>query len=252
MNGLAVVIITKDESGNIGRCLDSVAWADECHVVDTGSVDDTVALAEERGCTVHRIEWRGFGPSKAYGFTRAASPWILSLDADEVVTGALAAEIRQALEHDEGVSGYYLPRLTNFMGRWIYHSAWYPDFVLRLFRREEGRIVPALVHEEITVAGATRRLREPLRHYSYPDAATYFKKLDRYTTLAAREMMKKKRRYSSPSVALKAAASFYRHYISGAGFLDGLDGFVIAALSSLGTVMKYRKLHRLERDGDRA
>jgi glycosyltransferase involved in cell wall biosynthesis len=247
MNSLSVVIITKDEEENIRRCLDSVRWADEIIVVDTGSTDSTKEIAEESGASVYKTQWQGFGQAKAFAVEKTSGDWVLSVDADEEITVQLAKEIREAIETEDGTAGFIIPRKTNFLGRWINHSRWSPDYVLRLFRRRKGRFSSSLVHEEILVEGRTARLRNHILHRSYPNAGTYFDKLERYSTLGAEEMYKKGKKSSALDKLLKPAAAFYRHYIFGAGFLDGLEGFLIAILSAYGVITKYRKLALLKK-----
>src|SRR5690554_5647688 len=146
---LSVIIITKNEAHNIGDCLDSVAFADECIVVDSGSTDDTCAIARAKGARVVQTDdWPGFGPQKNRALDLATKTWVLSLDADERVTPELAREIQTSI-HDSALDGYRIARLSNFCGRWIRHSGWWPDYVLRLIRRGKGRFTDSLVHESI-------------------------------------------------------------------------------------------------------
>src|SRR5690625_4755128 len=146
---LSVIIITKNEADNIADCLDSVAFADEWIVVDSGSTDDTCRIAREKGAdVVSTSDWPGFGPQKNRALERASGQWVLSIDADERVTPELAAEIQAVLQQPRA-DGYYIARLSNFCGRWIRHSGWWPDYVLRLFRRESARFTDSLVHESV-------------------------------------------------------------------------------------------------------
>jgi glycosyltransferase involved in cell wall biosynthesis len=244
---LSAVIITKNEKKNIKRCLESIRWVDEILVVDTGSTDNTIDIARELGARVYRIEWQGFGHAKGYGVDKAGGEWVLSVDADEEITTRLAAEIKNIIGSGDGLAGYFIPRKTNFLGRWIKHSRWHPDYVLRLFRRNKGRFSTSLVHEKVLIDGATGRLQNSIRHFSYPDTKTYFEKLERYTTLGAQELRKKGKRFSVFALLSKPIASFCSHYIFGVGFLDGLEGFLIAVLSAYGVFVKYVKLYSLER-----
>ena len=253
MSAISVVIIARDEEKNIARCLKSVRWADELIVVDTGSSDETPKIAESLGARLYRIEWTGFGDAKRFGVEKASEGWVLSLDADEEITDVLASEITEAVKGDH-FAGYYIPRRTSFMGRWIRHSRWYPDYVLRLFRKEAGSFTSSLVHEKAQIEGNVGRMKSPILHYSYPDVETYMRKLETYTSLAARELHKKGRSFSVTSLVLKPLAAFSRHYITGAGFLDGVEGFMIASLSAFGVMTKYIKLRSLERaeSGDKS
>jgi len=248
MSTVSAVIITRNEEANIRRCLDSVAWADEIIVVDSDSTDNTRQIAAEAGAIVFEVEWRGFGQAKGYGVDRAACDWILSIDADEVVGERLADEIKAAVASGSGVAGYEIPRRTNFLGRWIKFSRWYPDYVLRLFRRDSGNFDSSLVHEKVILRGETAKLKNPLLHYSYPDIDTYFKKLEKYSSLAAQKMYDSGRRFTFTALIFKPIAAFLRHYVTGLGFLDGLEGFLIAMLSAFGVFTRYVKLRSLEKD----
>jgi glycosyltransferase involved in cell wall biosynthesis len=246
MNTISVVVISKDEEKSIARCLGSVRWADEVIVVDTGSADRTPEMAEGLGAKLYRTEWKGFGRAKQLGVEKATGEWVLSVDADEEITDVLASEIREAVTVDS-FAGYFIPRRTNFLGRWIRHSRWYPDYVLRLFRRQAGAFTSSLVHERVNIDGEVGKLTSPILHYSYPDVDTYLRKLETYTSLAAKELHRKGRKFSLSSLILKPLAAFSRHYITGAGFLDGVEGFMIASLSAFGVMTKYIKLRSLER-----
>jgi len=247
LNKLSAVVIVKNEERNLTRCLESLQFADEIIVVDTGSTDKTPIIARELGAKVYHIEWNGFGPAKKNAVDNATGEWILSIDADEEITPVLASEITKAIGSNQDFTGYYIPRKTNFLGRWINHSRWYPDYVLRLFRKDKGQFTDSLVHEKVILHGETGKFRNYIKHYSYPDTKTFFDKLDRYSTLSAQELLKKGRKFSVFALICKTVASFCRHYITGAGFLDGLEGFIIAVLSAYGVFIRYVKLYYLEK-----
>lgn len=239
---LSIIIIAKNEEKNLVRSLTAVQGMGEIILVDSGSTDNTRAVAERFGAQVFDMGWNGFGPAKKFAQEKANGSWILSIDADEVVTAPLREEILTVVGSDNAKAGYEITRLTNFMGKWIYHSGWYPDYVLRLFRREAGFFSDSLVHESVTVSGPVGRLNNTLLHYSYPDISVYLRKLDRYTSLGAEELRRQGREFHIHNLLLKPPASFFRHYLTGAGFLDGLEGFLIAGLSAYGTFIKYAKL----------
>ena len=169
MPQLSAIVITKNEAANIGECLDSLAFCDERIVVDCGSTDATVEIAREKGARVEFHEWRGFGPQKNYALSLATGTWVLSIDADERVTAELAAAIKAAIA-EGGADAWEFPRLSNFCGRLIRHSGWYPDYVLRLFRRGKARFDDVIVHERVICAGVVKRLRPPLIHYRHAQA----------------------------------------------------------------------------------
>jgi len=251
MSSISAVIITKNEESNLRRCLDSIAWVDEIIVVDSNSTDNTRPIAVEAGAHVHDIEWQGFGHAKRFGLDQANSEWVLSIDADEEVGIELAAEIRELISSGNAADGYEIPRRTNFLGRWIKFSRWYPDYVLRLFRRGSGEITESLVHEKVIVNGRIEKLKNPLLHYSYPDMDTYFKKFEKYTSLAAQELYRNGKRFKLSALIFKPMAAFSRHYITGLGFLDGLEGFLIALFSAFGVITRYVKLRSLEKAAER-
>jgi len=245
MTKLSVVLITKNEESNIRRCLDSVQFADEIIVVDSGSTDKTVAIAESYRAKIFGHEWRGFGPAKQAGVEKASGDWILSIDADEEVTPELASEIKSKIENDNGTCGYYFKRKTKFLGRWILHCGWYPDYVLRLFQKEKGRFDNAIVHEKVVTDGPVNYLNSELLHYSYPDLEHYLIKFNRYTTMGAEEEFRKGRKTKLSDIAIKPAAAFVKHYLIKQGFRDGTEGFVLSFLSSMSVMVKYAKLRLL-------
>jgi glycosyltransferase involved in cell wall biosynthesis len=247
MTTLSVVIITKNEEKNLPRCLKSVHFADEIIVIDSGSTDRTIEIAQEAGAKVYRPEWRGFGPAKQEGVDRASSEWILSLDADEELTPELAAEIQRVMCDGHDYAGFRMPRRTRFLGRWIYHCGWYPDYLLRLFRKAKGGFDGAIIHEQVRVDGTCGRLKGEILHYSYPSLENYLEKFNFYTTIGAEQAFEQGKTAGVSAIALKPIASFIRHYIIKRGFLDGVEGLTISVLSSISVLVKYAKLRELRR-----
>ncbi len=247
MKRLSVVVITRNEEANLERCLSSVAFADELIVVDSHSTDGTERIARAYRATFETIDWTGFGPAKQAGVDLAHGEWVLSLDADEALSDSLQSEIKQVIAASNSPDGFYIPRRTSFLGRWIYHCGWYPDYVLRLFRRGKGRFDGAAVHEKVLVDGTVERLQGELLHYSYPDLDNYFVKFNRYTTMGALEAYRAGKRAGWYHVVVKPIASFFAHYVVRQGFRDGLEGFLISVLSSGAVLVKYAKLRDLRR-----
>ena len=243
---LSAILITKDEEANLERCLQSISWVDELIVVDSGSTDNTLEIARKFKAKVFNPEWKGFGPAKQYALDQATGDWVLSIDADEEVSFTLKNEIRQLLENDPPHDGYEIPRKTQFLGQWILHSGWYPDYVLRLFRKQAGRFTPVLVHEEIVVDGSRSRLSNPLMHYSYPTLENYVRKLDQYSSLAAEEMFKRGRKFRYWQLILKPALLFIKKLLFQKGWRDGWEGYMIARLSATSIFLRYAKLRSLE------
>jgi glycosyltransferase involved in cell wall biosynthesis len=244
---LSVVIIAKDEAERIGDCLESVAWADEIVVVDSGSTDATREIARRHTDKVHTIPWRGFGAQKQAAVDLAAHDWVLSVDCDERVTPALAAEVRGLLAQAAPLPAYSIPRRT-FLGRKeIRHCGWYPDRTVRLFDRRQARFSDSLVHEQVVAGGAVGKCREHMLHYSFTGLEQLLDKLNHYSDLSARQMFESGRRFSAFDLALRPAFAFLRTYVLRAGVLDGVEGLTIAATTALSTYAKYAKLQELER-----
>lgn len=257
MTLLSVTLITHNEAGNIADCLDSVRFADQCVVVDSGSTDDTVALARQRGAEVAiHGDWPGFGPQKNRALDLARGQWVLSLDADERVSPALRQEIEAQLARvgpEESVA-FEIPRLTQFCGVWIRHCGWTPDYVLRLFRRGQARFSDDLVHESLRVTHpATRivRLKQPLLHYSYPTPEHYWRKLERYSRDWARQRHAQGRRTTMSRAALSGLVAFVRSYVFRLGFLDGAMGLAVCTMQAQSAFGKYFELYCLSQSRER-
>ncbi len=246
---LSIVIITRNEEENIGRCLKSVSWADEVILVDSQSTDRTREIAGQLGAIIFSPPWRGFGHAKREAVKQARGKWILSIDADEVVSSELAREIKDVMRDASGLAGFYIPRRTNFLGRWIRHSGWYPDRVLRLFLKSQGDFDEATVHEKVILDGPVGNLTGELLHYSYPSLEHYFIKFNHYTTLGAEEAYRRGHLAGWPDIVLRPPVAFVKHYISRQGFRDGLEGFIISVMSSIAVLVKYAKLRHLGKKG---
>ncbi|HEY9281413.1 MAG TPA: glycosyltransferase family 2 protein [Eoetvoesiella sp.] len=239
---LSVIIITKNESRHIAQCIDSVAFADEIIVVDSGSTDNTCEIAAAKGAKVTiTSDWPGFGPQKNRALDLATQEWVLSIDADERVTPELAIAIQQVLKQP-AADGYKIARLSNFCGRWIRHSGWWPDHVLRLFKRGTARFTDAVVHESVRPAGAVAVLNEHFLHYPYADMEALLGKVNRYSSDAAKSMHDKGKKTSVFGVIGHSVWTFIRIYFIRRGFLDGKEGFILAATGAAGSFFRYSKL----------
>ncbi len=245
---ISVVVVARDEQENIGACVASAAWAHEVLVVDTGSRDATAEVARAQGARVMEHEWLGYGPTKNWAFGQARGDWVLSLDADERVSEALAREIPEVVSSPR-CAGYEMPRRFHLRGRWLRHGGCYPDYQLRLFRRGRAHYDErSLVHERLLVQGPVGRLRGHLDHFSYPTFSDYLRKLDEYSTLWAREAFARGRR-ARWHHSFSFATAFLRRYLLKAGFLDGAPGATWALFAGLHSYAKYVKLAELERAG---
>jgi glycosyltransferase involved in cell wall biosynthesis len=244
---LSVTIITKNEAAHIGAALESVGWADERLVVDSGSTDDTVAIARRHADLVVVRDWPGYSEQKNHAASLARHDWILSLDADERVTPELAAEIQTLLAAEPPARGYRIPRVTWYLGRWIRSTDWFPDHQLRLYDRRRGRWPARRVHESVQLDGPPGALRHELQHYAYRDLSHHLATMDRYTTLAAEQMREEGRQAHALAIALHPPAAFLRNYILRLGFRDGAAGLIVSVLNSYYVFLKLTKLWALQR-----
>ena len=246
MTKLSVTVITYNEGPHIAAALESVAWADEIIVVDSGSADDTVATAQKYATRVVQHQWTGYGTQKNYAAGLASHDWILSIDADERVAPALADEIRRLLQSGPAAAGYEISRVSYYLGRWIRSTDWYPDFHVRLYDRRLARWSEDSVHESIQCPGRTERLRGELMHYPYRDVSEHLAKIDRYTTLVARQWAAAGRRTSAWEAVVYPRLAFLRNFILRRGFLDGHTGLVVSLLNSYYVFLKYVKLFEMQ------
>ena len=244
---VSVVIVTKDEERNIRDALESVRDFEDIVVLDAFSTDGTPAICREYTSRVYQQEWRGYARQKQAAVDRAEKQWVLILDADERVTPELKKEISERIQ-EAAFSGYYLPRKSFFLGRWMRHSGWWPDYILRLFRKETAYIEPREVHEKVVVNGAVGYLKEPLEHYTYRTISDYIRKMENYSTLSAQEQGDKK---DAPliSMALNPFAVFIKMFFLRQGFRDGMHGFILAGLYSFYTFLKYAKIWEKRKKG---
>jgi glycosyltransferase involved in cell wall biosynthesis len=239
---LSVIIITQNESARILECLDSVAFADEIIVLDSGSIDNTVELARGRGARVESTsDWPGFGPQKNRALDLATCEWVLSIDADERVTPELAASIQSAMRQTR-ILVFQAARLSDFCGRFMRHSGWWPDHVVRLFKRGSARFSDSAVHERVVAEGAVGTLDGHFTHFPYDDLDSVIAKLNRYSSDAAAMMFANGKRASLMSAIGHSLWTFIRIYLLKRGFLDGRNGFVLAVAAGAGSFFRYAKL----------
>ena len=240
MAGLSVIIITKNEALNIRECLESVKWADEIIVVDSGSTDATVAICRAFTPHVYTHDWPGFGVQKNRALNYATQDWVLSMDADERVTPDLRVEIEGAIR-DGNVQGYEIPRLSSFCGRYMRHSGWYPDYVTRLFLLKSASFTNDLVHERVIVNGVVGRLKHNLLHESFRDLEQLLAKMNHYSSAGAEMLGEKGRDATLLQAIFHGLWAFIRSYVIRTGFLDGAEGFMLAVSTAEGTYYRYAK-----------
>jgi glycosyltransferase involved in cell wall biosynthesis len=243
---VTVTVITRDEAGNIAAALQSVSWADEIVVVDSGSTDDTVAIARKLATRVEVRDWPGYGAQKNYAAGIASNDWILSLDADERVSPELAREIRELLAGVPAARGYRIPRVAWYLGRWIRSTDWYPDYQLRLYDRRAGKWNSRRVHESVALEGVPGQLRHELHHYAYRDLSHHLATIDRYTTLAAEQWLAEGRTTNSFELFFHPRFAFIRNYLLRGGIKDGAPGLLVSKLNSYYVFLKLAKLWELQ------
>jgi glycosyltransferase involved in cell wall biosynthesis len=241
---LSVAIITYNEETNIRRTLESVKWAGEIVVVDSGSTDKTVAICREYTDKVIHQDWLGYARQKNLAIDQTSGDWILSLDADEPIEPALADEIRDIVLRPASFDGYRIPRKTFFLGKLVRYGGWYPDYNLRLFRKGKGRFEERLVHEALKVQGTVGSTRNSLLHYAYSDLASYMSSINKYSTLAVTMMAENgidDFKAGWINILFRPTLTFVLKYFFRLGFLDGKHGLVLNLFHSYYVFAKYAK-----------
>lgn len=248
MKAISAVLITQDEEAKIGRALRSLEKiADEIVVVDSGSTDRTVEICRQAGARVTYHPWQGYRQQSQYATDLAQNDWVLSLDADECVSTSLRRELQAWKKAPETPhNGFFVARKTFFLGRWIDHTTWFPDWQLRLFRKSCGSWQGGRVHEAFKVEGETGRLANVLEHYTYSDISEYLSQLERFSSLAAADYYDNGRRSNWTHLTLYPALAFVNNLVIRRGFLDGIPGLAVSTLSAVSVFFKYLKLWELE------
>lgn len=245
---ISVILITFNEADRLERTLASVRWADEIVVLDCGSTDGTPDVARRYTDRVVVGDWHGFGPQKQRALELATGEWVLSLDADEEVEPALARSIEATLNGAGDSVGFELEFRTYYLGRPIGARAWRRERHLRLFRRDRARFGPSTVHERVAVAGPVGRIQGGvIRHYTYRDLSHQLEKMNRYSTLAARQLAEEGRRSGPFKPFFLAGARFLHHYLLRGGVLDGRVGLIRSAFGAMDAFLKYAKLWEMTR-----
>lgn len=241
---LSVIVITKNEALHIARCLNSVAWANEIIVLDSGSSDNTVEICKQFTQQVFCTDWPGFGPQKQRALDKARYDWVLSIDADEAISPALKAEILQAMQNKQA-EAFEIPRLSSYCGKQMKHSGWWPDYVLRLFKRESANFSADVVHERVLVQGSIARLKNPILHEAFVNPSEVLDKINSYSSLGAEKLLQQGKSTTLGQALLKAIWTFLRSYFLKAGMLDGAEGLMLAISNAEGCYYKYLKLRDL-------
>ena len=250
---LSIAIITYNEERNLARCLQSIAdLAHEIIVVDSGSTDGTMAIAKNFGAIIQEQSWLGYRDQKNVALDLCSQPWVLALDADEEVSPALKKEIIAFFEQgkDQYLNGACFPRKTWFLGRWIRHGDWYPDFQLRLFRRDRGRWKEP-IHEFVEVSGKVTTLSGELLHYSFPSMNRYIDKINPFSDEFLKKQLDQKKPWSLTKTISRPLWRFFRGYFLRCGFLDGFPGLWIAVATGFSTFVRYSRGYELQVTGYR-
>jgi glycosyltransferase involved in cell wall biosynthesis len=242
---ISAAIITFNEERNIARVIESLRCCDEILVLDSGSNDRTVEIATKLGARVVEASWHGYAAQKNIAAELASHDWILSLDADESVSEALEAEIWQIKKAGPRFQAYTMPRLAQYLGRWILHSGWYPDRKVRLFNRKSAKWTGTFVHESVTVEGAVGHLRSNLLHFTCNSLSEHLRSMDTYTTLAAQEIVSLGKPVPFFTLLLDPGWTFFRTYVLRLGFLDGFEGLIIAYMAAFYNFVKYSKARHM-------
>lgn len=249
MPPVTVTVITKNEAEALADALRSVSWADELIVIDAESTDDTVKIAREFTDRVYVRPWNGYIDQKNHAAGLARNDWIFSLDADERVTPRLGEDIRALLASEPVASGYRMPRVSFYLGQWIRTTDMYPDYQLRLYDRRKAKWAGQYVHESVRAEGSIGYLKSELQHYPYRDLSEHLMRMNRYTTLAARQMLAQGKRATFAQLLFHPPLAFLRNYILKGGFRDGRAGLVISLVNSCYVMLKFAKLWELEQKG---
>jgi len=243
---ISVVILTFNNQIQIKDCLESAKWADEVVIIDSFSFDKTVEIARQYTDKIWQRPWQGFAAQWNFAIDRASNEWIFILASDEVIPPELKKEIDCVLADIKSANGYFVPRKTFFLGKWIRHCGWYPDYNLRLFKNGCGKYDESeLVHETLSLEGASGYLKNPILHYSFSNVDEYVQRLNKYTTLAAQQMIKDSIKIDSKKIKTKAVSkafkAFWKMYVRQGGFKDGGHGLLLCFFSSIYKFMVYAK-----------
>ncbi len=242
---ISATIITFNEERNIARVIESLRCCDEILVLDSGSNDRTVEIAGKLGARVEEASWHGYAAQKNIAVELAANDWILSLDADESLSEALEAEIWQIKKAGPRFDAYTMPRLAQYLGRWILHSGWYPDRKIRLFNRRKAKWVGEFVHESVKVNGTVGHLKSNLLHFTCSSLSEHVRTMDSYTTLAAQEIVCRGLNISLARLLFDPPGTFLKTYVLKQGFLDGMEGLSIAYMAAFYNFVKFAKARHM-------
>ena len=244
---VSAIVVCFNEEDRIEACLESINWCDEIVIVDSFSTDRTAEICRRYTERFIQREWAGYRDQKAFAHSQAIKDWVLLVDSDERVTPELRDEIKNSLAH-EGTeySGFAVPRLVFYLNRWWWHGGWYPDYDVRLFRRDRATWGGSDPHEKILVDGKVRRLKNPLHHFSYRDIDDHIQRINRFTSISSQELRKEGGKWHLSDAICRPAVRFFRSYILKRGFMEGFAGLYVAVTAAVYVFLKYAKLWELE------
>ncbi|OGW39867.1 MAG: glycosyl transferase [Nitrospirae bacterium RBG_13_39_12] len=239
---VSVVIVTKNEEKNIREALQSIRDMAEIIIVDAFSSDNTLGISREYTDKIYQAEWQGYAKQKQMAIEHAKGPWVFVLDSDERFTESLRQEISDVVKNNGIYSGFYVPRKNFFLGKWIRHGGWWPDYTLRLFIKDKAFMEDRKVHEKVVVNGKVGHLKNPLEHYTYRNVSDYIKKMDLYSSLSAEELKEKGASPRIIKMVVHPLSTFLKMFFLRRGFMDGVHGLILSILYSCYTFLKYLKL----------
>jgi glycosyltransferase involved in cell wall biosynthesis len=248
MQPISATVITFNEEHNIGQALQSLSGlVDEIVVVDSGSCDGTLDICRAFTDKIYHRDWTGYVDQKNFAVEMAGNDWIFSLDADEKPSPELRSEIQELALRGFGRTGYRIPRVACFMGRWIRHGDWYPDYQLRLFNRKYAKWEGGRVHESVRMKETPDVLKGEIQHYTYRGFSDYLKRLETYSSLAAEDYRQRGKSATPFSLFSHPTAVFIKAYLLKRGFLDGVPGFAVAVMGAVSVFFKYAKLYEMNK-----
>lgn len=244
---ISAIVVCFNEEHNIRDCLESLKWCNEIVVVDSFSTDRTVEICREYTDRVIQRPWAGYRDQKAFAHSQATREWVILVDADERVSQELREEIRDVLSRfGDRYAAFRVPRLVYYLRQWWWRGGWYPDYDIRVFRRDRATWGGLDPHEQILIDGKVRRLKNPLHHFSYRDITDHLNRINHFTTVSSKELKDQGKRWWWMDNLFRPPFRFFRSYVLQRGFLEGVPGFFIAATAAIYVFLKYAKLKELE------
>ncbi|HMQ69123.1 MAG TPA: glycosyltransferase family 2 protein [Ignavibacteria bacterium] len=246
MDLITGVIICKNEEDNIEEAIKSILWCDEVIIVDAFSTDKTVEIIKKQPVKLLQNEWKGFADQRKYVLSKVKTEWVLSIDADERCTKELEKEIRQKIsQKDLKEDGFFIPRKSYFLNKWIKHGGWYPNYQMRVFRKSSAEVSDRKVHESYTVNGFTGKFKNDLLHYTVTSLSEYVTRINKYSDLSAIEKLNKKK-IGFFDILILPRIAFFKQFIIKGNFLDGTEGLMVSKFHMITKLLNYMKIRELQ------